>query len=211
MSTPREPDPISTQLHETEVRLERQLDEVCEMKEVAEESTGQFIKLEEKLLEAAELAKQAFSLRRRRRLVNEAADGTAGSAGSGATRTADGPGAADTGAAPGDEQLAAAPRTVVDDDGLVWHVWAVSAERMRANPLTGDQLGAYRDGWLAFESEDGKQRKRLPNFPPNWSTMSDAEVRVLLVRAESARPSRPRVRRESREPREANGEQEQGA
>jgi hypothetical protein len=78
----------------------------------------------------------------------------------------------------------------------VWHVWAVSAERMRANPLTGDQLGAYRDGWLAFESEDGQHRKRLPGFPPGWATMPEAELRVLLVRAEAVRPSRPRVRRE---------------
>ena len=183
---PRESDPLSTQLHETEVRLERQLDEVCEMKEVAEESTGQFIKLEEKLLEAAELAKQAFSLRRRRRLAQEAGVADAGHLG-----PAD--------ALPSTDQLAdSAPRSVVDDDGLVWHVWAVSAERMRANPLTGDQLGAYRDGWLAFESEDGQHRKRLPGFPANWSAMSEAELRVLLVRAESVRPSRPRVRREQR-------------
>lgn len=176
MSTPREPDPISTQLHETEVRLERQLDEVCEMKEVGDESTGQFIKLEEKLLEAAELAKQAFSLRRRRRLEQLAA---------GQPETAE-EHAADA---------AAAPRSVVDDDGTTWHVWAVSAERMRANPLTGGQLGAYRDGWLAFETDDGKQRRRLPGHPAEWATMSDAELRVLLLRAEPVRASRTRPQR----------------
>ena len=189
MSMPQEPDPLTTQLHETEIRLEQQLDEVCEMKEVAEESTGQFIRLEEKLLEAAELAKQAFSLRRRRRLAQEA-----GAAGRPAPMPGVLPGAD---MLPSTDQLAdSAPRSVVDDDGVVWHVWAVSAERMRANPLTGEQLGAYRDGWLAFESEDGTLRKRLPGFPPNWSTVSEAELRVLLVRAEPVRPSRPRVRRE---------------
>lgn len=183
MSTPRDPDPISTQLRETEVRLERQLDEVCEMKEAGEESTGQYIKLEEKLLEAAELAKQAFSLRRRRRLARE-----------------------ESGEEPEPEEpsadVAAAPRSIVDDDGTVWHVWAVSAERMRANPLTGDQLGAYRDGWLAFESEDGRKRRRLPGHPADWSTMPEAELRVLLVRAEPVRASRSRSKQ-----RDTNGDE----
>ena len=190
MPSPRDPDPINTQLHETEVRLEQQLGEVCEMREVGGESTGEFIRLEEKLLEAAELAKQAFSLRRRRRLATDP-EGTA------------------VPEEHHDELLAdAAPRTVVDDDGLVWRVWAVSAARMRANPLSGGQLGAYRDGWLAFESENGQHRRRLPGFPESWSDLSEAELRVLLVRAEPVRSTRPTHKRA---PSGEEGERDQGA
>ena len=62
---PNNPDSLQPILHQVEEELHAQLDEVCDRKDVHEESTGELIKLEEALSVAAEAAKETISLRRR--------------------------------------------------------------------------------------------------------------------------------------------------
>ena len=65
MTHPREADPLAPVLHLAEVELEAKLQEACERQEITRESTGELMRLEETLLEAARVAKQTVSLRRR--------------------------------------------------------------------------------------------------------------------------------------------------
>ena len=162
MTSPHDPEPLQPLLEEVEDELEARLEDVCAIKDVHEESTGEFIKLEEKLIEAAQTAKQAFSLRRRLRQQRETTQGTAMA----------------------DEESRV--RVVRDKVGVEWRVWAV----MPQNPATSDQLGDYKNGWLAFESVDGTQRRRLPLYPGEWERVSPDELLELLARAQPARPSR---------------------
>jgi len=169
MSHPHEPESLQPLLEAVEEELEERLEEVCAIKDVSGESTGEFIRLEEKLIEAAQTAKQAFSLRRRLRAQRE---GTA-------------PGARGTAANDGD----GAVRTVKDGDGAEWRVWAVTP-RMSTTLGPGGGLGDYQHGWLAFETTDGRQRRRLPLYPGEWERVSSNELLELLARAEPARPTR---------------------
>lgn len=62
---PNNPDSLQPILQQVEEELHAQLDEVCDRKDVHEESTGELIRLEEALSVAAEAAKETISLRRR--------------------------------------------------------------------------------------------------------------------------------------------------
>lgn len=180
-------DPLLPILERVEGELDRKLEEVCEIKPVREEATGEFIRLEEKLLEAAQAAKQAFSIRRRIRQRKQ---------GGGATRehavdlshpgTADTADTTDTGDAPA-EAGRPAVRALRDAEGNEWQVWAVKPGRLR--PAVGtEHLGEYGEGWLAFEAADGTQRRRLPHPPEEWQALPDDELMSLLSRAETVKP-----------------------
>ena len=62
---PEHPESLRPVLRQVEEELVEQLDEVCDRQDVAGESTGELIKLEEALSEAAKIAKETISLRRR--------------------------------------------------------------------------------------------------------------------------------------------------
>src|SRR5688572_19921464 len=66
MTHPREPEPLRPMLHATESQLADRLDEACSH-DVLSETTAELVRLEETLSEAARVAKQAVSLRRRLR------------------------------------------------------------------------------------------------------------------------------------------------
>jgi hypothetical protein len=42
----------------------------------------------------------------------------------------------------------------------------------------------YHTGWLVFETEAGDEKRRLGRFPQRWASVSDAELQMLLARAE---------------------------
>ena len=44
-----------------------------------------------------------------------------------------------------------------DAAGVRWRVWHVETSPARAHLMDA----SYRDGWLAFEKEDGTERRRL--------------------------------------------------
>ena len=81
-----------------------------------------------------------------------------------------------------------AMREFIDAAGVNWLAWDIRPET--SHPITRfeDYLQGYLDGWLVFETPDGKQRRRLHPIPRGWAELPDEELRGLL---QSARPSRP--------------------
>ncbi|HYD51617.1 MAG TPA: hypothetical protein VEA99_03275 [Gemmatimonadaceae bacterium] len=68
----------------------------------------------------------------------------------------------------------------MDSKGRSWRAWDV--ERVR--PRGEDFLEAsFRDGWLVFESEDGRERRRLGDYPRRWNEMSPVELERLCASA----------------------------
>ena len=176
-----EPDPLRPMLATVEGELERRLAEACTQHEVADESTAELMRLEETLLDAARVAKQAVSLRRRLRTESESGSESLDEA------------------APDDvPALSMAPadagvRELRDSRGTEWRIWAVTAEQMHASRSGGEHLGEYKDGWLTFEAVSGDERRRLPHYPSDWNEITDQMLERLLDRAE-------RVRRVKRSP-----------
>jgi hypothetical protein len=194
MTQPHDPDPMRPSLTLVERELEQRLEEACAMRNVSDESTGELMRLEETLLDAARAAKHAVSVRRRMRSLAEQGGaeegGQEGEGEQGRATAADRPVQHDD-ALPG---LAAAPadttiRNFVDADGVEWQVWEVTPHESPAG-RSGTLLAAYRNGWLAFESLDGIMRRRLPNFPRDWCRVSDEELEKMLGEAEEARRKR---------------------
>ena len=174
MTTPplSQPDPIGLALQQTEAELAEKLQEACvpETREVSEESTAELAKLSDSLLAAARAAKDVVSLRKRKRQQPASSAPTTGEA----------------------------IREFTDRDGRAWRVWAVTPSRLRTSRRESN-LGEFAGGWLAFETLDEDLRKRLPHYPPDWLTMSDAKLQELLGlaleaptrRAEPRRPEPP--------------------
>jgi hypothetical protein len=192
MTQPHDPDPMRPSLQLVERELEQRLEEACALRNVSDESTGELMRLEETLLDAARAAKHAVSVRRRLRMRAEE-EGGGESAGEGerpGAALADRPASLD-------EPLSAAPaapadttiRNFVDANGVEWQVWEVTPHESPAG-RSGTLLAAYRDGWLAFESLDGMLRRRLPNFPRDWCKLTDQELEQMLGQAEEARRRR---------------------
>jgi hypothetical protein len=161
MPTPPARDPLGIALRQTEAELEEKLEEACvpETRDVSDESTAELAKLSDTLLAAARAAKDVIMLRKRRRQEQ------------GAT--------ADT--AEGE-----AIREFSDRDGKAWRVWAVTPTLLRASKREAT-LGEFEHGWLAFETIDEVSRKRLPHYPADWATMSEAKLQELLGLAVEAR------------------------
>ena len=180
----QEPDPLRPMLDTVEVELERRLEEACSMQGVAEESTGELMRLEETLLEAAQVAKQAVSLRRRMRTDTEV---------KGEVSLADGP----IPVSPPAAIPEAGVRELRDSKGVEWRIWAVTAEQMHASRAGGEHLGEYKDGWLTFEAVSGDERRRLPHYPSDWCEITDEMLERLLDRAERVR--RPKRNGEAKE------------
>lgn len=171
----QEPDPLLPMLHTVEDELDRRLSEACGMHGVADESTRELMRLEENLLEAANAAKQAVSLRRRMRTETEAREEAPSDAEPARTRP--------VAASPDD----AGVRELRDARGVEWRIWAVTAEQMHASRTGGEHLGEYKDGWLTFEAVAGDERRRLPHYPSDWCEVTDEMLERLLERAERVR------------------------
>jgi hypothetical protein len=157
-------------LERTQAALAQTLDEACE-KDVAEESTGELIRLEELLNEAATSAKEAISLRRR--LGAERARGVPL-----AREDADATRRADDQPSEEGEKI----REFRDARGTLWRVWEVPPEQLdRSRP--GAYAGEFESGWLCFEDADGSERRRLPSYPSDWSSLTNADLESLNAQA----------------------------
>jgi hypothetical protein len=64
-------------------------------------------------------------------------------------------------------------RTFVASDGRTWTAWLVQASGIASVP------GAPTE-WLAFQNEDGSERRRLLEIPEGWENLPDD--RLDLVR-----------------------------
>jgi hypothetical protein len=72
-------------------------------------------------------------------------------------------------------------RTFVGSDGRTWRVWLV---RAKSSSLL---LGRGRE-WLAFQTEDESERRRLRAVPAGWAQLSDERLDLLRGVAEGVRP-----------------------
>lgn len=64
-------------------------------------------------------------------------------------------------------------RTFVGSDGRTWTAWLVQSGSVAAVPGTPAE-------WLAFQNDDGTERRRLLEIPQGWEDLSDE--RLDLVR-----------------------------
>ena len=157
-------DDLEPRLAAAEAELVDRLEEACalEPEEPGAENTGELLRLEEALDAARGAAERAVELRRERRARAAGAD-TAG------------------------------VREFDDRTGRSWRAWSVMPSRRSTGRGSVKRVGAeYEHGWLAFEAFDGSERRRLPEYPPDWQARSDDELAELLGRATPVAPRRRR-------------------
>ena len=70
-------------------------------------------------------------------------------------------------------------REFTDGDGRGWRVWDIRPEELPNATRVEDYLRPLVDGWLVFESLDGREKRRVFPVPPQWSTMNDAALERL--------------------------------
>lgn len=199
MTHPHPGDPLRPMLREAETDLAERLEEACAKHDVSRETTGELMRLEETLLEAARAAKQAVSVRRRLRSLGASKDGATSAPNGDGAPSAEGDalesrdGSATTTAAsaatkPDDEPDSV--RDFVDEHRVEWRVWEVIPGRNGAGTHAEHQLGAFQAGWLAFEAIASGDRRRLRDYPHDWNRLSNDELESLLARAEAGRSAR---------------------
>jgi hypothetical protein len=71
------------------------------------------------------------------------------------------------------------------NDGTMWTVWLVRAE------VAAVTVGVPRE-WLAFQNQDGTERRRLMQIEPKWDELSDERLDFLRRMGERAILSVPR-------------------
>ncbi|MDQ6690882.1 MAG: hypothetical protein M3Z18_10270 [Gemmatimonadota bacterium] len=81
-----------------------------------------------------------------------------------------------------------AVRDIVDESGMKWKIWSVTASAIHPKTAAEDYLGEYSEGWLCFECD--KQRRRLARFPQDWDRLPDKELIRLLKSARTVAPRR---------------------
>ena len=155
------------------MELGRQLDLACTtpVREIAEETTGQLRRLDDALLAAARTAEGMIALKHRERAERQQADAPAHDEAA-------------------DDIHVERIREFHDRNGCQWRAWAVIPGQ--ASTTSTRNLGALRDGWLAFESMSDSGKRRLASYPADWMTLSDSELELLLETAADA-PVRKRA------------------
>ena len=79
-------------------------------------------------------------------------------------------------------------REFSDGNGVLWRVWDVTPDALSKRTAAEDYMRDWQDGWLCFESDNG--RRRLADFPTGWESLSDGELERLLQRAQEVKASR---------------------
>lgn len=145
--------------------LERALSEACGT-EVRTADTGELVRIERALVEAADAAERAVSIRRRARAEERSSAGATAAMSD----------------ILGEVAVPDTHRVFEDAAGVTWDAFAVhpSAEAAGKARLPGP----FQRGWLSFDS--GEERRRLSPIPEGWQTMSDASLREACQRAEIA-------------------------
>ncbi len=177
----QEPEQLRPALERAQTELDARLAEACE-NHAADESTGKLIRLEELLTDAAQAAKEAISIRRRlgadRRRTDAPSESDEESAQS-TTHNAELSTAGIHRSEPRKDTSIEGIRDFVDADGKLWHVWEVPAEQLSARARPGTYAGEFESGWLAFESGDGAERRRLPGYPREWQRLPNERIEAL--------------------------------
>jgi len=162
-----EREPLEPKIREAQKELKSALDEACSG-DVEEVDTGELIRIEESLAVASKAAKQAVSLRLKRRNERRKAD----RAGGGAESEGEEPRQAEA-------HVEATHRVFDDYRGKRWHAFAVHPSAATAERSALPE--SYRHGWLSFESSD--EMRRVAPIPESWEGLSIDDLRHLCAGA----------------------------
>jgi hypothetical protein len=78
-----------------------------------------------------------------------------------------------------------AVREFSDTLGREWRAWDVTPDDLSPKTKDEDYLAQlYHTGWIVFETKGGDDKRRLYPIPKGWSELPDAELAVLLQKAE---------------------------
>lgn len=144
-------------LDQAQKALRTALDEACDV-DLSKVDTGELIRIEETLANASKAAKDAVSIRLKRRSRRPA---------------------------PSQSQAEPEPIThrVFDDiRGKRWHTFAVHGSEATVERAALPE--AFRHGWLVFESID--EVRRVAPIPDKWEELSTDELRQLCYSAAGA-------------------------
>ena len=163
-----EPAPSTAEeLERAREELARHLEEACAtpVTRGTQETTGQLRRLDDALLAAARTAEGIIALKQKARderavLTHVATEPDAG------------------------ESHGERIREFRDRNGCEWRAWAVIPGQASTSSMRS--LGDLSNGWLAFESLSGSGKRRLIDFPADWTTLGDAGLEDLLDRAVDA-------------------------
>ena len=76
-------------------------------------------------------------------------------------------------------------REFTDSSGREWRAWDVTPDELSPRTKDEDYLAQlYHTGWIVFETQSGEDKRRLYPVPKAWSELPDAELAVLLEKAE---------------------------
>jgi hypothetical protein len=92
-----------------------------------------------------------------------------------------------------------AVREFTDTAGREWRAWDVAPDEL--NPRTKDEdylAQLYHTGWIVFETRAGDDKRRLYPIPKNWAELPDAELAVLLEKAEKVPQRKLRTEKDAR-------------
>jgi len=83
--------------------------------------------------------------------------------------------------------LAMALREFSDRNRRQWRAWDITPDEIHPGTRDEEYLHGFLEGWLVFQTADGREKRRLRPIPPNWVELSDAELERLLRSAEPVR------------------------
>ena len=76
-------------------------------------------------------------------------------------------------------------REFKDSQGRDWRAWDVDPDELNAAIKNEDFLAALNyTGWIAFETRNQREKRRLYPIPKGWNELPDPELEALLDRAE---------------------------
>ena len=87
-------------------------------------------------------------------------------------------------------------RSIRDQQGVTWQVWAVLPVAIEPNRIVDPTTGVDRlplppelaEGWIAFQSARG-ERRRIGPLPDGWDTLDDDALLAVLDRAARVTPT----------------------
>ena len=92
-----------------------------------------------------------------------------------------------------------AVREFTDSAGREWRAWDVTPDELSPRTKDEDYLAQlYHTGWIVFETRSGDDKRRLYPVPKGWGELPDAELVVLLEKAEVVPQRKLRTEKDAR-------------
>jgi hypothetical protein len=92
-----------------------------------------------------------------------------------------------------------AVREFTDSAGNGWRAWDVTPDELSPRTKDEDYLAQlYHTGWIVFETKSGNDKRRLYPVPKGWAELPDAQLAVLLEKAEVVPQRKLRTEKDAR-------------